>query len=62
MAYKIMAKALALQLCLASEYAVWQEKTNFVQGRFILDTVILAWEVMVWAWEAMEWVREIGQH
>ena len=45
---------LALSIWLVAKYAGQQEQTGFVQEKFILDDVVLAWE-------AMEQANEIGQ-
>lgn len=51
---KILAKALALRMQRVVSWIVREEETGFVQGRFILDIVISAWE-------AMDWARETSQ-
>jgi len=48
-AYKIMAKAMARKIHSVAKNVVRQEQVGFVQGRFILDTVISAWEGLEWA-------------
>ena len=50
-AYKIMANALAFRVRKVAKEIVRLEKIGFVYGRFILDTVLPAWEVMGWAKE-----------
>jgi hypothetical protein len=53
-AYKIMAKAIVLRVRDVAKKIECREQTGFVQGWFILDT-------MLSAWEAMEWARESSQ-
>lgn len=45
-AYKILPKAIALRIRNVARNIVRREQIGFVQGRFILDTVISAWEAM----------------
>lgn len=52
--YKIITKALALNLIPPLSLIVQPEKLSFIQGHYILDNVIIVWE-------GMEWIRESNQ-
>lgn len=46
-----MTKVLAFRIWSVAQYVVQQEKTGFVQGRFIRDTMISSWEA---PWSGLE--------
>lgn len=52
--YKFMDKTMALGIHSIRRKVAQQEKIGFVQGWFILEIVVLAWE-------SLEWARETGQ-